>query len=60
MMLIPLSGCCISKFQTNNLCDVLITQEKLFKSGQKKLTDSLARDILKQDLIYKELCQDEI
>lgn len=52
-----LSGCSILKLQTNNnICDILITEEKLSVFKQKELTKDLARAILIQDLYYNEYC----
>lgn len=52
-----LSGCSILRLQTNNnICDILITEEKLSVFKQKELTRDLARAILIQDLYYNEYC----
>jgi hypothetical protein len=52
-----LSGCSILRLQTNNnICDILITEEKLSVFKQKELTKDLARAILIQDLYYNEYC----
>lgn len=55
-----LNGCSASRLSTNNICNVLITKEKLSTSGQKELTLPLAKYILVQDEIYKEFCGDKV
>ena len=55
-----LNGCSAPRLSTNNICNVLITKEKLSTSGQKELTLPLAKYILVQDEIYKEFCGDKV